>query len=276
MSATSSSLFVQDEDDHNMSESELNQTSGEITGPFDPEQPQEPEEDDDPIIDSIPLVLNTLPSSSQSLHVLQYPGRPGSRPLSDGSYRASFKQESKYLEVKVPLDTSKFFNVSKTEDWGEDIAVQGLQGVLNKSEGGMYVGQIIEENGSKKIVLTPVDSTAQLRTAFKYIDDLDASTQAQRKAENSDSSKSSNIQILQTAAKSGSQITSSEGFGSSLGESLRHVKKFDEEQWSTLKWETVTSDVSQNLRSTLANSADGIELSTVTTMDDYIVELTKD
>lgn len=37
----------------------------------------EENDDDDPIIESIPLVMNQVPSpATQSLHLLQYPGRP--------------------------------------------------------------------------------------------------------------------------------------------------------------------------------------------------------
>ncbi|KAK6458438.1 DNA-directed RNA polymerase III subunit Rpc5 [Scheffersomyces xylosifermentans] len=276
----SNPLFVQEDDEGNNSSPEREESSTHKSINTIREEPEDAnvesieEEDDDPIINSFPIILNTVPSKSQSLHILQYPGRPKTRLLNEGAYKANIKEESNYLEVKVPLDTSKFFNVGKTEDWGEQIGEQGLHGVLNKSEGGLYVGQIINDGGHKKIVLTPVDSTAQLRASFKYIDDVDASNQAQRKAEVAESSKNSNIQILQTAAKSGNQITSTEGFGNALGESLRHIKKFEEEHWATLKWETSTSESAQEIKSSLANSADGIELTTKANLDSYINELT--
>ncbi|ODV82097.1 uncharacterized protein CANTADRAFT_24763 [Suhomyces tanzawaensis NRRL Y-17324] len=259
-------LFVDEEDERVYDKEE---------SPYYQEDEQE-EIPDDPIIDSIPLVMNTLSSrSTQSLHVLQYPGRPKTRPLDQEEYRAAVKEESNYLEVRLPLDTNKFFNANKVEEWGETIGEQTLNGVLDKTDGGYYVGQIVKDGDSRKIVLVPVDSTTQLRPSFKYIDDIDQMAQTQRRAEASEANKNTNFQILQSSAKSSSQITNTEGFGNALGESLRHVKKFDEEEWSHLKWTPTQDELAQTTKEQLRNGGDGVELTTATTFGDYINELTR-
>lgn len=253
-----SQLFVE-EDDEVHSETEVHETM---------------DVEDDPIVDSIPLYINTVPNeATQSLHIIQYPGRPKARTLHEDVYRAAIKADSRYLEVKLPLDTSKFFNGGKVDDWGTDIDSQGLQGVLNDTGGGLYVGQIVGEGDDRKFVLVPVDSTTQLRPSFKYLDELDNLTQNQRRAEYAENNKANQIQILQTSAKSGSQITNSEGFGNALGESLKHIKKFEEEEWSHLKWNGAHEDATREIKNGLLHGADDVELSTSTTMNQYIVDL---
>jgi DNA-directed RNA polymerase-3 subunit RPC5 len=268
MTEEKSQLFV--EEDEDMQDSGSEQSDSQFHEAY--EQP----EDDDPIIKSIPIVMNTLPSrSTQSLHIIQYPGRPHTRTLDNDSFKASIKEDSNYLEVKLPLDTSKFFNGQKSEDWGDQITEQGLQGVLNKTEGGLYIAQVVrKEDGDVKLVLVPIDSTAQLRPSFKYLDDLDNLTQTQRRAEANDGTKNNQIQILQTSSKSGSQITNSEGFGNALGESLRHIKKFDEEEWCNLNWKSSNATSSETIKSHISGTADDITLTTTTTMDQYINDLT--
>lgn len=223
--------------------------------------------DEDPIIKSIPIILNNLQNDNQGLHILQYPGRVKTRLLDDQSYTASIKPESKYLEVKIPLDQSKFFNLAKGEDWGETIVNQSLQGVLDDTEEGIYVGQLVN---NEKIVLLPVDSTGQLRPQFKYVDDIDAAVYAQRRADYIDTNPT-NVSILQSAAKPNSQSTESHN---ALGESLKHVKKFDEENWSGLNWVKSTNVVTKNIKTELQNSADKLTLEPQSTMEEYIDVLT--
>lgn len=256
---TGNGLFIQEEDEEMHSDEIMEENDEVLT-------------DNDPIIKSIPLILNTLPQDNQGIHILQYPGRPKTRPLNDGYYTASMKPESKYLEVKIPLDQSKFFNEGRTEEWGGGIADQRLHGVLDNSEEGMYVGQIIRENGQEKVVLVPVNSTAQLRPQFSYVDDIDAANYAQRRADYNDS-KPANVHILQTAGKPNAQ-TNPEGHNSALGESLKHVKRFDEEDWSGLKWVKSDSANTIEIKQKLQNGADNLVLEPQNNMDEYIDILT--
>ena len=69
---------------------------------------EEDVDEDDPIVESIPLYMNALPErTKQSLHVLQYPGRPKSRP-NTAACQTSIKPNSNYLQIKIPSDTSQF------------------------------------------------------------------------------------------------------------------------------------------------------------------------
>lgn len=226
--------------------------------------------EDDPIIESIPIVLNTLPqNATQSLHILQFPGRPKTRPFSHDLLRAAVKPELQYVEVRVPLDTNKFYDEARSEEWGVRVEEHALQGVLNKTDGVLYAGKILADGDSKKIVLVPIDSTTQLKPSFKYLDDIETQRLNQRKLDNGDH-KPGNVQILQTSAKS-TQI--SEGAAAALGESLRHMKRLEEEDWRNLNWRTSDDTGTADLKRDLANGADGVVLQTETTMADYIALL---
>ncbi|RLV92482.1 DNA-directed RNA polymerase III subunit [Spathaspora sp. JA1] len=241
------------------------------------EQQEEEQADvDDPVIDSIPLYINTMPSRfKNSLHILQYPGRSKTRSLNQGHYQAAIKPQSKYLEVKIPLDTGKFFDGGKVEDWGEEIGQQTLHGVLDSSESGYYIGKLeTNGDGNRKVVFVPIDSTVQLRTSFQYIDAIDNSVHQQKKQEAAENRQTTSVQILQSAAKhTGSTQGNIDGFSHSLGDSLKHVKRFDEEPWSNLSWKNGEDDVTNGLKSELVNGADLIELTTETKFDDYIQKL---
>ncbi|KAI5958147.1 hypothetical protein CANMA_004301 [Candida margitis] len=239
-------------------------------------EPSSAEDDDDPIIESIPLVMNQVPTPElQSIHLLQYPGRPKSRPLSNTPVSASIKPDSHYLNLKLPIDPTKFFNLRKIEDWGESIDKQSISGVLDPVEQGIYAGKVVNDGIERKVVLTPIDSTAQLRTSFKYIDNLDKETLQQRKleAQQERHQERANVQILQTAAKHSTQ--NQDTHSHSLGDSLKSVKKFDEEEWKYLSWKTGGhEDTSvESLKLQLKDGADGIQLKNQTTYDAFIDHL---
>lgn len=232
--------------------------------------------DEDPIVESIPLVISALPSDlSSSIHVLQYPGRPKLRPLDHGHLEAQVKPELRFLGLKVPLDTTKFFDGSKADKWGEEIATQEITGVLNKLDGTLYAGQVVfDKRGSKRVVLIPVDSTGQLRPSFKYMDAADNAFYAQNRAEQNETKKPTNIQILQTSAKLSRQITNQDGaHQSALGEALRSIKKFDEEQWLQLQWNSAADETAESLRKAIVEGIDDTELKTEATMSSYIDSL---
>lgn len=228
---------------------------------------------EDPVIELIPLVLNLLPDSSrQSLHVLQFNNRSKKRPFTVDSLATSVKTESNYIEVRVPLDTDKFYDELKQEEWGTKVVDHGLQGVLNPSDGGLYAAKIISDGISRKIVLLPVDSTTQLRPSFKYIDDLEHQRLGTRR-EPVDT-KPTSVQILQTSAKTNN--FNADGLASHLlGESLKHIRKFEAENWQKVNWRDTYDSATQELRETLVVPANEAPLQTSTTMDDYVTALTR-
>lgn len=241
------------------------------------DEEQEDEQEEDPVVSSIPLVLNGLSSRNrQSLHILQYLGRPKSRPFGNESLTASVKKESNCIEVKVPLDTLKFYDRARSEEWGGDVEEHGLQGVLNKTDGGLYAAKIIKEGNQRKIILIPVDSTAQLRPSFKYMDEVDAASLVQRKAEAASDTKPTGVQVLQTSAKANANVNADGVAHNALGEALKHIKKFDEEEWSPLNWRLTDDSATENLHKELIEQAEAKELTTKTTMFEYIDKLTAD
>lgn len=276
------SLFVAEEDDHmNVEDSpslfhealeEQPHTSSSSTAES---EMDDREDDDDPIVSSIPIILGHVPMpASQSLHLIQYPGRPKTLPYKN-NLKPSIKEDSAFLEFKIPLETKKFYDEARSEEWGvaHQIEEHALQGVLNDTEGGMYAG-IVREDG--KLVLVPLDSTVQLRPSFKYLDDLEVARQAQRRNEFLDQLKPASVQVLQTSntKSAAAQGNTGEGFANNaLGESLRCIKKFDEERWSTLKFED--GDEAQSIKKQLYTDVVETELQCKLTMSEYIDELTK-
>ncbi|RCK65521.1 DNA-directed RNA polymerase III subunit RPC5 [Candida viswanathii] len=230
---------------------------------------EEDVDEDDPIVDSIPLYMNSVPERvKQSLHVLQYPGRPKTRPNRTPNCHTSIKPNSKYLQIKIPTDTSQFFDVDKVEDWGEQIADQTVLGVLDSTEEvGNYIAKVIDDGNHRRVVLIPVDSSVQLRSNFKYIDDLDAKKNQQRRQLEHSTEAPTNVQILQTAAKH--SINSGE-FLHALADSLKLVKRFDEEEWVNLTWKKGDDENSKALRKELIEGCDYYALESKTTYDEYI------
>lgn len=179
--------------------------------------------DDDPIVSSLPIVHGSLPAPhSQLLHVLQYTGRPQNRPISD--LRATVKPQSRVLELRVPMDTLRFYDEARASELG-GVEASALQGVLTETDGGLYVGRIVEVNGQAQLVVHPVDSTAQLRPLFQYLDDSEPAP-----FKDTDQ-KPSAVQVLQTLAKAAVA-----DHAAGLGSCLRSVKKFNEEDWMALTW----------------------------------------
>ncbi|CAN3357870.1 DNA-directed RNA polymerase III subunit RPC5 [Diutina catenulata] len=215
---------------------------------------------DDPVINTIPVHL--APIKEGSYHIIQFPGRPKARGMSPG-VKPSIKPESKYLQVKVPLDTSKFFNVNKTEAWGDSIGEQTLEGVLDECPG-LYVCRVVDN----KVVMTPVHSSAQMRPTFHYVDAVDAAALAAARKENETPAKQQTTsQVLQSAAKVNTQNLNADGYNGSLGEALRYVKIFDEEEWTGLAWKQSAPD-------TMPDSREAKILVPTTTRDEYIDRVT--
>lgn len=248
---------------------------------MDVEDATEPlEDDDDPIVESIPIVMSQLEDRlRQSMHVFQYMERPLSRSLGDEHVQVAIKKESQYVEVRIPVDTSKFYDTERAEGWnggqeGSGIDEQALQGVLDRTDGGVYMGQVINNqgNGSKKLMIVPIDSTVQLRHSFKYLDDLDASRTVQHRGD-TEHKAVTNIQILQTSAKASSQAHGQDGSKkSTLGGSLRLVKKLREEEWAHLAWESSSKLQTTNLKQHLVSSNSEV-LTPKTSKEEYLSSL---
>ncbi|GEQ69731.1 hypothetical protein JCM33374_g3405 [Metschnikowia sp. JCM 33374] len=233
---------------------------------------QEESHDEDPILRSIPLIHGALPHrQSQSLHVLQFTGRSKAQSFAESSLKAMVKPASKVVQLKTPINTEKFYNAGRAEELGGRVENVSLQGVLTETNGGLYVAKIIDNEGDQKIVLIPLDSTAQLRPSFKYMDDLDSARYQQVRQENqaSDPTKSSAVQVLQTASKSGNNPNADGQLHGGVGSCLRHVKQFNEEEWSSLSWFSGQDSSTEHISRSLNNpSAEPVEASTV--LDEFL------
>lgn len=254
-------LFVAEDED--MSDSPA---LGEYEDTNDLQNGSLPEEDDDPIIQSVPIVHGALPHRlSQSVHVLQYTGRPKNRPFTDAQLKASVKPQSKVVQLKVPMDTLRFYDEARAGDLGTRVETLSLLGVLTSTDGGLYVGYVTDG----KLVLLPVDSTAQLRPLFKYIDDVDTARTAQMRQEASttDPAKQNAVQVLQTASKASLQI-STEGPGVGIGSCLKHIKTFNEEEWGSLSWRNVGDSSTTKLTAQIRETKDE-PVATTTLFDEF-------
>lgn len=222
-----------------------------------------PVDDDaeDPVLNTIPVYLNQV--TDGSFHILQFPGRPKLRDLPE-EIKPAIKPLLKYLQIKLPLDTSKFFNVNKTELWGESIGEQTVEGVMDPAKG-MFVCQVVDG----KVVMTPVASSVQLRPKFEYIDAIDKASAAAQRKENELAAKPQTMQILLSVAKAPTQNLNADGYNGALGEALRYIKHFDEEEWTGLSWkvEGAAEAIPQPLEDVIT---------TTTTKSDYIDMITSD
>lgn len=234
------------------------------------------EVEDDPIMESIPIVLKSVPErKSKSVHVLQHVGRPKENDLKDLNREVKVKQDANVIEMGVPRDTTRFFDQSRVKEWNTEGSEQRLQGVFDKSNGGLYAGQVqTNEVGVRRLVLVPVDSTVQLRTSFAYLDEIENAKQGLNGTDSMVDHKPSNVQILQTSAKPIANPSSNDPFtGHNLGGALKSLKKFEEEKWSTLKWHDKNSERSLDFKRFMTSSEDHIILQNISSPEDYLNQL---
>lgn len=271
--ATEDNLFVDPEADSDVSNTDV-EMAGEMELQYESSDEEIMEQrDEDPVVESIPLVMNTVPDRvKNSIHLLQYQGKSNKSPFPLKHLEAGVKPESNFVQVSVPLDTSKFYDESKVEEWGH-IEEHKHTGVLNKTNGGIYAAKCIVRDGQKKIILIPIDSSAQLRPTFKYMDDAENQKLQQRKEFNEPKQTQSNVHILQSTAKANSKATTNDPLSNAaLGESLRHVRKFEQEEWTKVNWDETNEN---NVLFDKLDTTESIKLHTKTTMDNYLDVLTK-
>lgn len=192
------------------------------------------ESEEDPVVDSVPLVINSVPDPvKQSLHLLQFTGKNKSISQDNCDLKASVKEQSNFIELSTPINTSNFYDEARAEEWGTVVTEQSLNGVFDKTDGELYAGQITQHDGQKIIALTPIDSTVQLRPSFKHLNQAESIPHP----EPSDQQKNKSVHILQTSAKqNGHAGTGDNPSSHSIGESLKQNKKLEEEESLPLQW----------------------------------------
>lgn len=266
-----SDLFVADEDEE-MVESYTDTSMAEeyVVGEEEEEEKEEEMVEDDPIMESIPLVISQGPRIDQgsSIHLLQYMGKMKDTENTKPS-EVMVKPESQFILVKYPLRVDQFYDESRAEQWGLQVKHHEHNGGLNNTGDGLYAAKLVkdDENNQKRFVLVPIDTTSQLRPSFQYLDDLENQKLLQRK-ESVDTTQTSSVHILQSSAKSNAKSNPEGITNPALGESLKHVKQFEQEPWVPISWEKADSF---NLKPFLTTK--GPELITDDSMDTYLENL---
>lgn len=249
------------------------------------EQQSEQQQDkdlDDPIIKEIPIILKPT-TPTQRVLLLQYPGRPITRPFIEKNciLKAREKISTNIIEIDIPIDTTKFYDLNKNDNWGI-INKQTLNGVLMNSDG-YYIGNV--QNG--ELILIPVNKSAQLRPAFNYIDKEVSDKKEVTRLENglnnggnsNNGGKNGNgnsgngynnnngpngVQVVQMTVKSTTDNTPR------LGGALLERKKADEEEFINMNWNDLNDEKTNEIRSNFLNVENKYELISNTTNDEYI------
>lgn len=193
---------------------------------------------EDPIVRSIPIVHAQTPlRPTQTLHMLQFPGRRKTASFEGHQLRAAVKPASKVLQVQTPMDTLRFYDESRALELGTRVDAVSLEGVLASAGGGLYAGRVVPSEDGPRLVVVPLDSSAQMRPLFRYIDESDVARTQAKAAEPAatDLGKPDAVQVLQTASKPSALMADGQNAGG-VGSCLRHVKRFNEEDWQGLLW----------------------------------------
>lgn len=262
----SSKLFVKEDEDDEMEEPSPSYPHTQQRGP-EPTIEEDSETDtyqdlEDPVIKEIPIILKST-DPSERLLLLQYPGRPSTRPFTEKNriLEAREKVSTDVIEVDVPIDTTRFYDPLKNDNWGV-VNKQTLRGVMNDSDG-YYVASV--QNG--ELVLVPVSKSAQMRPAFNYIDKEVADKKEVSRLENGSNGNghaNSSVQVVQMTVKS------TVDNAPRLGGALLARKKADEEDFVHLNWNDLNDEETKNARETALTVENKHELNSSTTNDEYI------
>ncbi|CCE61801.1 hypothetical protein TPHA_0B01280 [Tetrapisispora phaffii CBS 4417] len=219
------------------------------------------EDDADPVVSEIPL---NLLGTSKDLHVFQYVNRTkisGRKPLKlPAAGKVRYQENSSMWELDIPLDDSIFFNKEKiNKDW-EANDYQTLRGV-GVPNAGQYAG--FESNG--QMYLVPVNSVAQLRPYFKYIDDSNY-----KKKQDDIKQQTSNVpqraHVVTMSVKSVSEQQQNRLTGS-----LMAHKILDEEEPLNLEWDRSENGI--KLKEDIIEEMKKHRLKAVCTEEQYLSNL---
>ncbi|KAL6937984.1 hypothetical protein ACO0RG_004511 [Hanseniaspora osmophila] len=190
------------------------------------------DEEDDPVVKSIPINLNTL---AYPINVFQYPTKPkkllGTRTeLPHPSIAAvRLKPNSKQWEMEVPLEQNVFFDKEGSEEkWpNANIENQVLTSVT-VSENGQYVAFYRDE----QLYLLPVESFGQFRPLFKHIDSQNGAVSATNAPTNgANSSGTGKTTVVTMSVKSSAEANQNRLGGALLAQKISEEETFKDLQW---------------------------------------------
>ncbi len=185
------------------------------------------DDDDDPVVDEIPIFLNT--TLSEDIYILEYPGRSSKRPYVDinncGILDSRIKPKSGVVQVDIPIDIERFYDKKEGEAWG-NLDVQTQTGVINHYDGTHYVG-VMNKDG---LHMAPVNGAALLRPSFGYIDKELHETREINRTVNAATAVKKDVQAIHMTAKSSNDTAPR------LGGALRSQRRQDEEEFVGMDW----------------------------------------
>lgn len=257
-----SGLFVREEEEH--------EEVAPVTAATDEYQSTDGVED--PVIKEIPI--NLIKNPGLLLQILQYPGRPATRPFRKSKdtavVSARQKQSVNLVEVEAPINTEKFFDEEKSEQW-HNLQTQQLGGVFIPNDG-YYCGSV--RNG--EINLVPVDKTVQMRPVFNYIDRETVEKKEASLAENghgnlvkSNANNGGNVHVVQMTVKSSFDAAPR------LAGALSVHKKAAEEEYTPINWKDIELPECESKREEIFNPEQMSKLNTTTTKEEYFDQLFK-
>jgi DNA-directed RNA polymerase-3 subunit RPC5 len=177
------------------------------------------------------------------------------------------KPESGFIEVDVPVDTTRFYDEMKADGWG-GVSKQTLQGVLLDLEG-YFVGNV--QNG--ELILLPLNGITQLRSSLKHIDrEFNDKKEMTRLENNANRTNGHDIQVVQMTVRSTTDNAPR------LGGALLARKKVDEETYQVLTWNDLNDESTKKIREELLESNENlkVELTPLTTNEEHIDLLVKE
>lgn len=220
------------------------------------------EDGEDEVVEEYPMYYST--ELLQKLYILQYPTRPATRPFVDvngtGILDSRIKPEGQAIEVDVPIDTTKFYDKEKAENWG-NVDKQTYGGIAKHVPG--YMIGVFKDNA---LHLNPVHATAQLRPQFHY-----ASQAGQ--AQNNSTDKEKEAAQTKRAPKAVQLTAKIVGDNApSFSGALIATKKLEDESFIGMDWYDRDSEESWDIADSLiAKKRD--PLVEKTTKDEYIASI---
>lgn len=223
---------------------------------------QDQAELDDPVEWEVPVAMNPVPvpdgdqeGEEVSLALLQFPGRPATRPYNIATdtlpVGARYKAGSQAIEVEIPMNTGRFYDATRASAWNE-VQTQTLGGPFVETEG-YYIG--IMDEGIMKLM--PLLKSTQMRLTFNHIDSQkDAEKSVLREEMRADNPTKSKEVLVQMSVKSALDQQPR------LGGCLAATKQFDEEVWQDMEWVDESLEQSETVRRVVVR---GNDLSTVVT-----------
>lgn len=217
----------------------------------------EMEDEDDPIVESYSL---HLAGHDEHLHVLQYANRPKmvERKATEHPIigAARYKKKSELWELDIPLDVEAFYNTARAEDNWNSINFQTVKGVSVRNAG-QYAAFIHDG----KIYLSPVETVAQMRPYFKYIDTATQQSRNENR-QNANPAASQKAHVVTMSVKSVNDPTQNRLAGSLLAHKIA-----DEEIPIDLQWLEGTFD---QFKETIIKETRSHKLKAIDAKEDYV------